>query len=372
MIRRGIIPTLPLQADSNLHLEEADRYFKLRYFEFSWHSRCRKFFSFPLSVMKWAPFTGIQIRELIAEGKLQTTESLRDGDGNWILAHAVCGGESSDNFGHRSSEHEDQSPSRSSSGHGTGLEMQQLIAEWAQQQQLRHQSSTRKNPGTSISLSSLLTRGIQFPLMVIFKLANLLWTPFQVLIGSVFRGILLGVAGVPRRTEWSVRFSGLIRSRYAHGIVVVGLILSAGVWVLTRESLWMTQPKLYEELAQIWDELKAIRTSGADSEELLDFQLRSEDRLKKLIPLAESMVADDDRVSLSLMWIARDYLPVIVGNAHEHHELHENKLETQLSFVQFELQRQVRPNSLVELSTLTMIVFDVCMVSGIAWWMQKP
>jgi hypothetical protein len=162
-------------------------------------------------------------------------------------------------------------------------------------------------------------------------------------------------------------FEKLGRIRAVHYLAFVVMLFAAtGItWVFRSESLWLTHPRILAELEKTWDEFQRLRSTS--NEELTQFQLNTKQRLQTLSAAAQSMSNVDDRLSLAILWSARDYLPVVIANGSERIAELENQLETQLKFARHELSQQSRSASSVDGWTIAILIADACVLLFMAW-----
>ena len=106
---------------------------------------------------------------------------------------------------------------------------------------------------------------------------------------------------------------------FALGFALRSRIVWAGTCVLLLVMLipkvtadWITPEQDYATLSGTFTEWKELRTQNVDETTWEEFQERSSSQLSELIPRIEKRAHITDRSSMSLMWVARDYLPTLL------------------------------------------------------------
>ncbi len=93
----------------------------------------------------------------------------------------------------------------------------------------------------------------------------------------------------------------------------------------------MSQTKAHEILLQVWEEGKKKLSDKVDADDLSAFQSRSSEQLKRLVPILQKKADINDQVSMSLLWIARDYLPSVLTGSGQISDEMEKKIDAHFS-----------------------------------------
>jgi hypothetical protein len=129
----------------------------------------------------------------------------------------------------------------------------------------------------------------------------------------------------------------LLRSKI---IWVMVAVLSVMAVAPRFSGLMMSQATAHEILLKIWEEGKRKRSSEIDISELSEFQARSNAQLQEVIPLLQRKADIDDQVTLSLLWVARDYLPAIVSGSGQISDESERKIDAHFRDISSALRRK--------------------------------
>lgn len=131
--------------------------------------------------------------------------------------------------------------------------------------------------------------------------------------------------------EWLLALLGFAwRSRIAWAVACVLLLV---VLIPKVKAAWVTEEQIYATLNGTFTEWKELRTLNADEATWEEFQQRSSSQLSELVPRLEKRAHITDKSSMSLLWVARDYLPtLLVDPAGPSNEV-ESKIETHLAIV---------------------------------------
>lgn len=317
------------------------------------------------------PVSAAAIYELVAEGRCSLTDRIRDGNGNWIDVKVVCEHAVSENpqafanhFSRPRSSSERTNPAPQS-------EMRQLIAECVQKQKKRHgnvgerrrnsRQSGFRSAGASIGLI-IHSTFYAFISAALFFASSIWWLFFAIL----FQPVHFFAQRAPGTTG-SLKILRRVRGTHVLAIAA-SVVVAAGFFLAWRtESFWMTQAKLCGELDRIWAKHELLRSKGGNAEEWGEFQWESSERLAVLTPIAQSMAKTDDRVSLALLWVTRDYLPLIVEDGPATDDTLQRSAKAQLSFARSALS--ARTGSAISMNSreVAIVGLDLCVILLLGW-----
>jgi len=157
--------------------------------------------------------------------------------------------------------------------------------------------------------------------------------------------------------EWMIAFlSFLVRSRIAWA--AAGVLLVALLFPRISASL-VSQEQVFSTLENTYTELKDLRTQDVDEQTWDEFQLRSSHTLAKLVPQLEKHADVNDKNSMSLLWIARDYLPASLIDPKTPSVDTENKVEAHLAVVHGAIQQAVRTQATWDIWTTSIVGLDI-------------
>ena len=135
---------------------------------------------------------------------------------------------------------------------------------------------------------------------------------------------------------------GVFSSRVVWGVISVVLLAllipTAVPWIPTITANFATQEQVYSQLEQIFQEWEERQWTSDDTDQMSQFEGRSASQLASLVPVLQRNATRDDRASLALLWIARDYLPALLKDSDSSFSEIENKVRGQLAVARSELQ----------------------------------
>ena len=149
--------------------------------------------------------------------------------------------------------------------------------------------------------------------------------------GSVSAGISFVVGVVALIFDWLLFILGFaMRSRIVWASTCVLLLF---VFLPKFTAAWVTQEQDYATLSGTFTEWKELRTQDVDETIWEDFQERSSNQLSELIPRLEKRAHISDKSSMSLMWVARDYLPTLLVDPTSPSQEVATRIETHFAIV---------------------------------------
>ena len=157
--------------------------------------------------------------------------------------------------------------------------------------------------------------------------------------------------------EWLVdAFIFLIKSR----IVWAGVCLLLVVLSIPRISASLvTQGQVLSTLEQTYSEFKDLQARKADQETWKEFQQRSLKTLAKLTPQLKKNATVEDKISMSLMWMARDYFPALLNGQADSTTKTEQKIELHFATINDALRQAKVKQKEWDTQTMSIIVLDV-------------
>ena len=171
-----------------------------------------------------------------------------------------------------------------SAGVGRSREMRELLREYSARHKqcpckaILGQSQTQNGAGIGLRIGKLLTACTA-------SVSNLFGTLIH----------------VPAKL-----FNLLIRSKVFYAILLISILV---VLAPRISGVFTSQADAYEVLHRIWDEAKEKRADDVTSGNWTEYQSRSAIQIQKLVPVLQRKADINDPASMSLLWIARDYLP---------------------------------------------------------------
>jgi len=157
--------------------------------------------------------------------------------------------------------------------------------------------------------------------------------------------------------EWMVAaFIFLIKSR----IVWTAVCLLLVVLSIPRISASLvTQGQVLSTLEQTYSEFKDLQARKADQETWKEFQQRSTKTLAKLTPQLEKNANVEDKVSMSLMWMARDYFPELLNGQADSTTKTEQKIELHFATINDALRQAKLKEKEWDTWTMSIVGIDV-------------
>lgn len=160
-------------------------------------------------------------------------------------------------------------------------------------------------------------------------------------------------------------FSRVIRSKILYALFIVVLLILLAPKI---KGLLTTHADAYEVLHRIWDEAKQRQSDAVNSESWAKYQSRSSDEITTLVPILKQKADVNNPTSMSLLWIARDYLPnVLQGSATIDDDL-AKKIDRHFSDVELNLRRNARTTQSFDWWMLIIIGLDAGLVMGALWY----
>lgn len=284
------------------------------------------------------PLTTDQFLESVQSGRV-TPESLVQvpGTAEWIAAGTIP----------ELPFPRDSTDTEASSPPSTAAEMRRLFAECARQQSTRH---AHARPAPHIVSTQNNTVSMQWLVQGILRVPAALAAP-------VFA--LLKVLLIP--------LLPLIRSRVAWGMVGVTALAGAGVWIASQ---WTTQTLALAQLSDLWEEYRSAKSTAGDSADWTEFKSRAEVELAELTPRLARSARSEDRVSILLLWISRDYLPQVLKDP-ENERRTEEQLEAHFQTIRKTMGGQSGGSVPLDLLTVSIIALDVVGLAALGWYFRK-
>ena len=142
-------------------------------------------------------------------------------------------------------------------------------------------------------------------------------------------------------------------------VVLVPLLPRLGV-------TWVTQRQALDTLTKLSTECRTLRVEECSEEQWSQFQRRAQQELATLLPHLKAQAKTEDPASMSLMWIARDFLPRALNSRKASLSEVDEKIESQLHVVKTAFRKaKVKPAS-VDWFTIGIVTVDIVVVVGVA------
>lgn len=216
------------------------------------------------------------------------------------------------------------------------LEMQRLFLECVNQQRA-HVTEGRTHVDGSVAVPHVgrtLCAILQKTLMLPFRIA-------RTAMGSIGSNVFARWRQHPRRRSFPgsvnaafnsvfARITDLTKTPSVRMTLLVTCLCVLAVWV---PRFWITQERVYSEIATTMEKFLELRESEADEETWTHFRQRSLTRLRKLVPDLEAKADVVDPISLALLGLARDDLPELLSKPVSTSEALTVRIETRLTEV---------------------------------------
>ena len=170
----------------------------------------------------------------------------------------------------------------------------------------------------------------------------------------------VGAEFVPRRSHWLMTM-----------LVIVGLIVATTVWLMARRGV-PSHAAIFARFVSIRDQLQNDSLGSHPQPVESEFRAESLMFVQSITPALEAGAVSDDPSSLSLLWIARDYLPVLLSDtaSRQQRDVILAKTTQHLVIVQESLVESAKAESgfsdgLVNLLTYVLGTIDMALVAGI-------
>jgi hypothetical protein len=175
-------------------------------------------------------------------------------------------------------------------------------------------------------------------------------------------------------------FSLLVRM--SHSVIVwvsvIVLLMALSIPVLTPKvsKTFMTQKEFYARLFEVFAELREFRSNDGDPDEWDEIKERSQRTLASLTPILERKANSKDSVSMSLMWIARDYLPQLLAANDGSVAGIEEKIQSHLKRIATALGKTKSKNEPWDVATQVIVGLDFLgaiaafVYFGWRWWLR--
>ena len=126
----------------------------------------------------------------------------------------------------------------------------------------------------------------------------------------------------------------LARSQLAWTLVVV--VCVSLIYFRVAPYL-VTQGQVYSTLYETHSEMIRLRSQPHSQAEWTAIRIRTCGELAELVPVLEQRAVTDDKTSMSLLWLARDYLPRELNDSPPDESVKESKVQEHFRIVQQEL-----------------------------------
>ena len=163
----------------------------------------------------------------------------------------------------------------------------------------------------------------------------------------------------------SMIFTRVIRSKIFYGSLLVLLL----VLLAPRLSgMFTSQADAYEVLHRIWNEAKQKQSDVVPSDSWMEYQSRSKEQIAKLIPILKQKANVNDPASISLLWIARDYLPTVLQGPPNIEADLARKIDRHFSDIELNLRRNARTPPPYDWWMPIVVGFDAVLMLAALWY----
>jgi hypothetical protein len=138
--------------------------------------------------------------------------------------------------------------------------------------------------------------------------------------------------------------------------------------------LFLTRSVIHARLAETFAQVKDLRENDVTPEAWTAMQQRSQKTLDEVLPKLARTASSSDPASLSLLWIARDYLPRILAKKEVAPADIETKIQYHLKRIKSDIAFSEAQSQPWDISTVAIVTVDVLgMCAAIAyfrrsWW----
>ncbi|MCA9077582.1 MAG: DUF4339 domain-containing protein [Planctomycetaceae bacterium] len=156
------------------------------------------------------------------------------------------------------------------------------------------------------------------------KLSNVLRIPIAVI------DAFLALGG--HLLSWIAVWLGpFLRSKWTWTSLGILSLICAAYYLSTQI---LTRGETHAFLSQSVAELRRLRDAEANNEQWATFAQRTSERLQTMIPRLQDAARADDPISMELLFLARDYLPLMLVDARERPSEAERKFDVHMDRVE--------------------------------------
>jgi len=168
-------------------------------------------------------------------------------------------------------------------------------------------------------------------------------------------GWLMGVAGP------------VVRSKLTWGGLLV-LVTSCLAFAIPAKIL--TQTETHAFLTRTVTEFRRLRADNADEKQWQAFSQRTHDELGEIVPKLEQAARTDDPVSMEFLFLARDFLPLMLADAREQPSDAERKFDVHMDRVERVFAVESTWTDWIPDWPLVGIVLlnGFLVIAGVCWW----
>ena len=122
---------------------------------------------------------------------------------------------------------------------------------------------------------------------------------------------------------------------------------------------FMTQTEIYTHLTDTFARLKELHSSDSESVDRELIRAQSRKTLAALLPKVQRSARSSDPVTLSLLWITRDYLPELLAAQDDAFTQIEEKIQTHLLMIEAAFKKAQSSGESWDIFTTSFIFLDV-------------
>jgi len=154
-------------------------------------------------------------------------------------------------------------------------------------------------------------------------------------------------------------------------LTILVILVATGYRQLT--ALWATQQQCYNVLEQTYNELKELRSSDPGDADWNAFRDRSLGKLMAFVPKLEIQADVSDPASLSLLAVARDYLPNLLREESRSSAEWERKIESHMNTAQRVLtvnrENDSASGQAADIWAMAFVAFNYLLATSLFWFL---
>ena len=176
---------------------------------------------------------------------------------------------------------------------------------------------------------------------------------------STVRSMASATAGSVIDTVISILSHGF-KSKIGQALVIVLAIAAVTPLLIPGiADLFLTRQVVYSRLAETFAGLKELRSKNVDPQTRTAIQQRSQKSLDALLPKLNRTADTSDPSSISLLWIARDYIPQMLAQKDNASTDVENKIQYHLKRIKSVIELNPIQNQPWSISAIAIVTLDV-------------
>jgi hypothetical protein len=149
-------------------------------------------------------------------------------------------------------------------------------------------------------------------------------------------------------------------------LIALAFVLMIPLLMPRISEMFLTQSVIHTRLKYCFDELIELRTKDVNVDALMVVQKRTQKLLDAVLPKIARMASTSDPASMSLLWVARDYLPKMMAEMNSEPSDTEQKIRTHLRIVENQFRKTNIKGPTRNLSGIVILTFDVLAACSVA------